>query len=127
MAGLDVESVSGAGVEAPRPVRAVLDELAAIVRAGRGGPSPVAELYGATGASVALVAAELARVAGPVVLLTENEPRAEALARDVGFFLRDEAKVVHVPAPETSPYADLSPDRRAIARRLAALFRLTEI
>src|SRR5262249_35228442 len=34
--------------------------------------------------------------------------------------------VLPLPAVETSPYAELSPDRRAIMRRLATLFRLSQ-
>src|SRR5439155_26526998 len=35
-------------------------------------------------------------------------------------------RVLHLPGVETSPYAELSPDRRAIMRRLATLFRLSQ-
>ncbi|MBI5481358.1 MAG: transcription-repair coupling factor [Deltaproteobacteria bacterium] len=101
---------------------------------------------------VALLAARLAAGLGPgrrpLLCLTAEEPQAEALARDLAFFLgpgpgggagaggaRGDAATEHpaapprvmlLPAVETSPYADLSPDRRAVMRRLAVLFRLSQ-
>src|SRR5204863_4042653 len=73
--------------------------------------------------------------ARPLVVVVPDEPRAITLARDIAFFLdgadhsEDPAappRVLHLPGVETSPYAELSPDRRAIMRRLATLFRLSQ-
>jgi transcription-repair coupling factor (superfamily II helicase) len=67
--------------------------------------------------------------------VTAEEERAQVLVDDVAFFLGTRGpqdaddplrppRVLQLPAIETSPYVDLSPDRRAIMARQAALFRL---
>jgi transcription-repair coupling factor (superfamily II helicase) len=81
-------------------------------------------------AAAAQVAAALPPGARPLVVVVAEEPQALVLARDLQFFLPagagGEERVVHLPAVETSPYAEMSPDRRAIMRRLATLFRLAQ-
>jgi transcription-repair coupling factor (superfamily II helicase) len=89
----------------------------------------------------ARLAAGLAAARRPLLCLVAEEPQAEALARDLAFFVGsgpatetatsvDPAaappRVMLLPAVETSPYADLSPDRRVVMRRLAVLFRLSQ-
>jgi transcription-repair coupling factor (superfamily II helicase) len=85
--------------------------------------------------AVAGVAEALPSAARPLVVAVPDEPAAITLARDVGFYLGAAAvtddpaappRVLHLPAGETTPYAELSPDRRAILRRLATLFRLSQ-
>src|SRR5688572_28085047 len=85
--------------------------------------------------AVARVAEALPDEARPLVVAVPDEPTAIVLARDIGFYLggaphADDPsaapRVLHLPAVETSPYAELSPDRRAILRRLATLFRLSQ-
>jgi transcription-repair coupling factor (superfamily II helicase) len=94
------------------------------------------------GCDGSFAAAAIARVAGavpgearPLVVLVPDEVRAITLARDIGFFLGaahqadDPAApphVLHLPSVESSPYAEISPDRRAIMSRLATLFRLSQ-
>src|SRR5688572_8472149 len=91
-----------------------IDELVARATAGAVtayGVDPVA----------AYVAARLA-AARPVVVVCADEHAAGRLAHDVRFFLRGE--VLELPAVDTSPYADLTPDRTGMLRRMAVLSRL---
>ncbi|MFL5306640.1 MAG: transcription-repair coupling factor [Polyangia bacterium] len=92
------------------------------------------ELYGAAGA---LGAAFAAKLAGPQTLLyvVADEETAEARAHDLQFFLPPAPggddplappPVLELPAPDSSPYADMQPDRRTTLRRMAALFRLSQ-
>ncbi len=77
-------------------------------------------LHGATAPYAAYVAARLAE-AGPVIVVAADDAIAATVAEDVGFFGIDAAAL---PAPETSPYAELAPDRAVLAARLAVLYRL---
>jgi transcription-repair coupling factor (superfamily II helicase) len=62
-----------------------------------------------------------------VVVVTSDTDSARRFAEDVRFFLPREGDAVLVFAPnETSPYADVNPDRRAAMLRMAVLARLTE-
>ncbi len=108
-----------------------LAELARRVRAGerRTVALGVDESFAALAA--ARVAAEVPAGARPLVVVVPDEPRAVVLARDIDFFLGapapdDDERVLHLPAVETSPYAEMSPDRRSIMRRLGTLFRLSQ-
>ena len=58
-----------------------------------------------------------------VLAVAEDEDEADALAKDLAFFLGAPA-VVRVPADAVLPYDDLSPDRSVEMERLAALSRL---
>jgi transcription-repair coupling factor (superfamily II helicase) len=91
----------------------------------------------------------------PVFVLTATEEGARELARDLAFFLGREGagdggagrggeakgdagagranetpmdlpRVMHLPEVETSPYADISPDRAATMARQGVLFRLSQ-
>jgi transcription-repair coupling factor (superfamily II helicase) len=123
------------------PVREGLERLERLLAEGQ----RCVRLCAADPTLVALATARLAASLGParrpLLCLTAEEPQAEALARDLAFFLgtgpvtdpatgMDPAaappRVMLLPAVETSPYADLSPDRRAVMRRLAVLFRLSQ-
>jgi len=99
----------------------------------------VVELYGAQGSLGPAIAARLAsgtgRAPAPLVYLVADEDTAEARAGDLAFFLPPAPAaddpvappgVVHLPAPDASPYAEMQPDRRSILRRMAALFRLSQ-
>jgi transcription-repair coupling factor (superfamily II helicase) len=97
------------------------------------------ELYGAHGALGAAIAARLAEMqspanAGPLLYVVADEETAEARVHDLGFFLphphaTDDPlvapPVLALPEPESSPYAELQPDRRGTLARMAALFRLS--
>src|ERR1051325_11284335 len=103
------------------------DTLAALVRTVQAG-APRVLVYGCHGAFLGQVAARLAIDAiaaadRPLVVVTADEERASTIAQDVAFFLGPSARsdhpaapprVLHLQSVETSPYADLSPDRRAI-------------
>ena len=101
--------------------------------------SRVVELYGAQGSLGPAIAARLAsgasRAPAPLIYLVADEDTAEARAGDLAFFLPPAGAtddpvappgVVHLPAPDASPYAEMQPDRRTILRRMAALFRLSQ-
>src|SRR5579871_748819 len=115
------------------PLRNVLVELRRLRDERR------VRLVGCDGPLQALVAAELARGVGaakrPLVVVARDGAGAQAVARDLGFFLptvgaHDEPtappRVMLLPELETTPWADVSPDRRAILRRMATLFRLSQ-
>ena len=109
-----------------------MSELRALLAGAR-----AVELYGAHGALGAAIAAGLAGAeptAGPLLYVVADDETAEARAHDLGFFLphphaTDDPlvapSVLHLPAPESSPYAELQPDRRGTLARMAALFRLS--
>jgi len=86
-----------------------------------------ADVTGLVGAARGLVVRDLLSP-GPararaVLAVAPSEDDAEALARDLAFFLGASA-VVRVPADAVLPYDDLSPDRGVELERLAALARL---
>ncbi|HVZ74378.1 MAG TPA: transcription-repair coupling factor [Polyangia bacterium] len=95
----------------------------------------VVELYGAAGSLPTAIAARLAEKAtAPLVYLVADEDTAESRVHDLTFFLpHAEASddplapppALQLAAPESSPYAEMQPDRRAALRRMAALFRLS--
>ena len=64
------------------------------------------------------------RLKRPLVCVEPDEAAAEALERDLRFFLGADAAVVRLPADEVLPYEGLTPDRLVAQQRLAALFRL---
>src|SRR5215831_1819164 len=112
-----------------------LEILAAHVRQG----TPRVRLFGceASFASCAIgsIAAAVPAKQRPLVVVVPEEPQAIALARDLAFWIAGPERsddpaapppVLHLPAVETSPYAEVSPDRRAIMRRLSTLFRLSQ-
>ncbi|MBI4512116.1 MAG: transcription-repair coupling factor [Deltaproteobacteria bacterium] len=120
-----------------------LSELASIVR----DRVPRITVHGCDGALfatvIARVAEEIPTKERPLVVVVPDETQAEGLVRDVRFFLGSShpvtesgeahgddpttpPRVLHLPSGHASPYAELSPDRRAIMRRLATLFRLSQ-
>jgi transcription-repair coupling factor (superfamily II helicase) len=112
--------------------RGIADVVDAVMegveRAGR------VEVYGAVGALGAALAAELAQgKRGPLLYLVPDEEHVESRLADLGFFLPaahagDDPlappAALELPAPESSPYAEMQPDRRTIMRRMAVLYRL---
>jgi transcription-repair coupling factor (superfamily II helicase) len=80
---------------------------------------------GLFGAARGQALAHLAKEAGrPLVCVEPDEEAADALERDLRFFLGDESGLVRLPADETLPYEGLTPDRMVAQQRLASLFRL---
>jgi transcription-repair coupling factor (superfamily II helicase) len=92
------------------------------------------EVYGATASLGAALAAHLAGHAkGPVVYVVSDDDEVDARKAACEFFLggRHEhddplapPSVLDLPAPESSPYAEVQPDRRTTMHRLAILYRL---
>src|SRR5690606_31070996 len=88
------------------------------------------------GSADAVLTAALARPSAPVVVVTEDLDAARRLAGDARFFLggaqadeetedgADASGVLVLATPETSPYADANPDRRAAMSRMATLSHL---
>jgi transcription-repair coupling factor (superfamily II helicase) len=92
------------------------------------------DVSGVRGSASAAVAAAIARAGRRVALVTHDLDAARRAAEDVGFLVRgaidDEAEdtgegdVLVLATSESSPYADVSPDRRAAMSRIATLFHL---
>ncbi len=115
--------------------RGLLEALHEIRRRLSGARS--VELYGAAGSLGAAIAARLQGGQGgqaPLLYVVADEETAEARTHDVGFFLPPlpagddplaPPSVLELPAPDSSPYAEMQPDRATTLRRMAALFRLS--
>ena len=97
-------------------------------------PAARLDVAGIRGSAGAAVAAAIARAGRRVVLVTADLEAARRMADDVGFLVRgamdDDAEetgqgdVLLFAASESSPYADVSPDRRAAMSRMATLAHL---
>jgi len=103
------------------------------------GTNKIVRVHNTSGAFAALLCERLAALPGharPLIAVTADEPSAQALARDLRFFLTGAvgpendpttpSRVAHLPWLETAPWADVSPDRRAIVQRMSTLFRLSQ-
>ena len=92
------------------------------------------DVAGVRGSAGAALAAAVARAGSRVVFVAADLDAARRAAEDVGFFLRGssdedaedtaEGEVLVFAASESSPYADVSPDRRAAMSRAATLYHL---
>ena len=111
--------------------RKVADVAARVVGSSAGR----VDVAGLRGSASALVAAAVARAGRRVVLVAEDLETARRLADDVGFLLgadteeaeeTGEGDVLLFSADETSPYAEVNPDRRAGMARMATLAHLAE-
>ncbi len=116
-----------------------------------GAAARVVEVHGATGSLGPAVAAHIARAAAgrdgdgdgakvganpknpTLVYVVPDEEAVEGRASDIAFFLPPAVSdddplapppVIALPAPESSPYAEIQPERRASLARMGALFRL---
>jgi len=103
------------------------------IRALLAGPARTVELYGASGSLGAAIACATSEAT--LVYVVPDEETAETRASDLEFFLPaahagDDPlappPVLELPAPDSSPYAEMQPDRRTTLRRMAALFRLSQ-
>ncbi|MEM6991679.1 MAG: transcription-repair coupling factor [Myxococcota bacterium] len=91
-------------------------------------------VLGADGAARGLLLARCAEAGGgPLLYVAPDDASARTVAADTAFFLGVSAPagsldvggpILVLPEPDTSPYADVSPDPRAVGARLAALSRL---
>jgi transcription-repair coupling factor (superfamily II helicase) len=92
------------------------------------------DVTGVHGCAGPVVAAAIARSGRRVVFVTADLDAARRAAQDIGFLARGalddeteetgEGEVLVFAASESSPYADVSPDRRAAMSRMATLFHL---
>jgi transcription-repair coupling factor (superfamily II helicase) len=92
------------------------------------------DVAGVRGSAGACLAAAVARGGRRVVLVASDLDAARRAAEDVGFLARGaadedaedtgEGEVLVFAASESSPWADVSPDRRAAMSRMATLFHL---
>ncbi|MBS2020053.1 MAG: transcription-repair coupling factor, partial [Deltaproteobacteria bacterium] len=81
------------------------------------------DVAGVRGCADAVIVAALAREA-PQVVVVEDADAAHALAKDVRFLLGPAAPVLVLATQESSPYAEVNPDRRAAMSRMATLAHL---
>ena len=107
------------------PEGVVVARLAEVVaKAKAHGSSGRLDVAGVRGCADAAVIAALAKD-GPVVAVADDVDAAHALAKDVRFLVAPgAAPVLVLTAPESSPYADVNPDRRAAMSRMAVLAHL---
>ncbi len=94
------------------------------------------DVAGVRGSAGSLIAAAVARSGRRVVFVTEDLDSARRAADDIGFFVRGafddsaedtgEGDVLVFAAAESSPYADVSPDRLAGMSRMATLSHLAQ-
>jgi transcription-repair coupling factor (superfamily II helicase) len=108
-------------------------DVVARVRASGRARIDVGGVYGCAGAAVA---AALVRDGHRVVLVAQDLESARRAADDVGFLIRGafddraedtgEGDVLVFAANESSPYAEISPDRRSAMSRMATLSHLAQ-
>ncbi len=108
-----------------------LRDVAARAQSLQSGRLDVAGVRGSAGAALA---ARIATAARRVLFVTPDLDTARRVAQDVGFLVRGaldddaedtgEGDVLVFSAIESSPYADVSPDRRAAMSRMATLSHL---
>ncbi len=115
------------------PLRQALGQLARLRASG----AERVRLLSASAPLLALVAAKLSaeEACPPLIVVARDGATAQALARDLAFFLPAPLtqsapdappRVMLLPEFDTSPWSEVSPDRRAILRRMAILFRLSQ-
>ncbi len=102
--------------------------LAALATAGR------VDLTGLPASAAALLLSRAATTEAPFVVVTPDAESARHVAADLSFFFAevgadasegDGSKTVLVfPTSDTTPFADVAPDRRAAMERLSTLFHL---
>lgn len=102
-----------------------------------GGARQIA-IRGATEASLALVVERLCAVRPererPLVVVTPTDDEARSLVGELRFFfgsrdgseLAQAPRVMLLPHDDLSPWAEVTPDRRALLTRMAVLFRLSQ-
>jgi transcription-repair coupling factor (superfamily II helicase) len=125
--------LEGASEPVASPPRQGFASAVEAIRAVLAGPARAVELYGASGSLGAAIAC--ATSDATLVYVVPDEETAETRASDLEFFLPaahagDDPlappPVLELPAPDSSPYHDMQPDRRTTLRRMAALFRLSQ-
>src|SRR5512133_2958338 len=111
----------------------LLSTLEAAFAAGAQRPAPIFEVHGAVPPLGPALAAHVARTAKRlVVYVVPEEEQTAARKAAFEFFLGGDPgddplappPVMDLPAFDSSPYAEVQPDRRTTMRRLALLYRL---
>ncbi|MGO9450193.1 MAG: transcription-repair coupling factor [Candidatus Binataceae bacterium] len=112
-----------------RSIKEAASELEARLKAGYDRRFPVMGLRGAAG--VLMLRETAIRLEQPIVAVTSRANEAEALAHELGFFLRTgedvdvaRSRVHHLPAWELKPFAHLSPPPDTQGAQIAALFAM---
>ncbi len=125
----EVQSDVGAPELPAGEAASAVDVLAGRLRSGE----RTVDVVGLSGSARGhLVRQLLGRGLGPVVAVTADEEGADALARDLAFFLAGTTAstaapaVLRLPADEVLPFDELSPDRDLELARLRALFVLSQ-
>ena len=112
------------------PLPALLGERGATplsVVIARSAKEPRIDVSSARGSATGALAAKLSRETGaPVVVVSASADAARRMRDDVAFFLGKDAKTEAfvLATQESSPYADVSPDRRGEMARVAALVKI---
>ena len=112
--------------EPPKGSATALEELLAAFRDG----ARRARARGLFGAARGFALARLAESSGrPLICVEADEEAADALEKDLRFFLaagpqKKARPVVRIPADEALPYEGLTPDRLVALERLSALYHL---
>ncbi|HEX7665241.1 MAG TPA: DEAD/DEAH box helicase, partial [Polyangiaceae bacterium] len=121
------------------PEGVVASKLGDVARRTIEASSGRVDIAGVRGSGSAATVAAIARAsARKVMVVTSDLAVARKLTEDVGFYLRsrvDEAdaedtaagEVLLFAANESSPYAEVNPDRRAAMSRMATLFHLATL
>ena len=131
-------------MDSPLSARKGLSQLVALHKSGARcvrSLTGAANLPGAGAGEGAYAALEIARLAEslpvesrPLIAVVRDEAEARLLRKDLQFFLgsgHDEGSetaetVLGLPDLDTSPWADVSPERAAVLRRMGVLFRLSQ-
>ncbi len=124
-------------VPPPSPI-ALGHSFDAVLRALADRATPRSDIVRTAGGATGLLLAELSRRSKmpPLLVVTPDADEARRLAADVSFFFgtpedhdaaeEGRGEVLLLPAPESSPYVDVAPDRRTAMARLATLFHLSQ-
>ena len=123
-----------AAMRASVSIQELLSELAQAFADDRSHRHGCLEVHGAIGPLGTALAAHLLRTqSGPILYIVADEDEIHARKTAFEFFLggkhgEDDPLappiVLELPAPESSPYAEVQPDKRNTMQRLALLYRL---
>ncbi len=119
-AHLGPQNLSPVGRDSDVLACAAVSSVRDIIRHFARGPVVV---HGAAPAWLAMAAARIAAAqpGKPVIVVTADDVAAARLVEDLGVFANG---AVMLPAPDSSPYAELAADRVVAAARLGVLYRL---
>jgi transcription-repair coupling factor (superfamily II helicase) len=131
---VDEESETSSSLSGLERANATFDDALRALAGGRR-----VDLTGLPTAAAALLLSRAARTDAPFVVVTSDLDGARRMAADLSFFLGEHdpeaavapsgdgertRTVLVFPSSDTTPYADVAPDRRAAMERLSTLFHL---